>query len=367
MSITNKYLKVGIHRAVHDKVDSELEVYRKILQHNGVSYIDLDSSDTDFWKNVNDITHFIYKWTDTHLDHQIANAIIPVIQHQKKINCFPNWETSWHYDDKIKQTFLLKENGFPICESYVFYHKRQALEWIESAKYPLVIKLKNGAGSLSVFLIKSKRRARKFVNKMFGKGIMQTNLSFIHIARTLNFDPVTIFRYYTINFRNKHIIPEKQKLWLRHKNYIYFQKYLPDNKYDTRVTTAGNRAHAFRRFNRKNDFRASGSNVWDINPNKIDIRMVKIALDISKYFGFQAMAYDFLYDEEKEPQIVEISYLYGGAGYPDFMNGYWDENLNWREGRYWPQHFELMDFLEMPDLKLPNIETNTGYKKAKFI
>ncbi|MEW6506968.1 MAG: hypothetical protein AB1432_04390 [Bacteroidota bacterium] len=358
-------LLVGIHRAIHNKIDSDLEVYRQILSYNKISYINLDSSDIDFWNRLNDVTHFIYRWSHAHSDHQIANSIIPVIQYQKKIKCFPNWATSWHYDDKIKQTYLLKENGFPICQSFIFYHKKQAIDWVNSTSYPVVFKLKNGAGSLSVYIIDSKRKARSLLNRMFGSGILQTDVSFRYLAKTLNFDLQKIFRFYAINFRNRYYKPEKQNIWLRHKNYVYFQKFLPDNQWDTRVTTAGNRAHAFRRFNRKNDFRASGSNIWDINPANIDIRMVRIALDISKYLGFQAMAYDFLYDENKEPKIVEMSYLYGGAGHPDFMNGYWDEYLNWHEGRFWPQYFELMDLLDKPDLILPeNITAVSGYSKV---
>jgi hypothetical protein len=359
----NRNIKVGIQRAVHGKVDQELEVYKNILAYNGIPYVNLDAGANDFWKKLNEITHFIYKWSHIHLDHQIANAVIPVIQYHKRIKCFPNWETSWHYDDKVKQAYLLKENGFPVCDFYVFYHKQQAMEWINLTEYPVVFKLKHGAGSLSVFLIKSKQKARKIVNKMFGKGMLQTDVSFIHLAKTLNFDSMKMLRYYAINFRNRHILPEKQKFWLRHKNYIYLQKFMPANEWDTRVTTAGNRAHAFRRFNRQNDFRASGSNRWDINPDNIDIRMVKIALDISKYFGFQAMAYDFLYDENRGPKIVEMSYLYGGAGYPDFMNGYWDENLVWHKGRFWPQYFELIDLLEISDLAQPeDIAPESSYK-----
>jgi hypothetical protein len=81
---------------------------------------------------------------------------------------------------------------------------------------------------------------------------------------------------------------------------------------------------------------------------------------------FQAMAYDFIYDQKKQPVIVEMSYMYGGAGYPDFMNGYWDAQLNWIEGRYWPQHFELMDLLNRPDLKCPpDLDNSTNYRKVK--
>lgn len=358
---------VGIHRAIHDKVDPELEVYRKILKYNDVPYIELDSSDLDFWEKIQTITHFIYKWSHAHGDHQIANAIIPVIQYHYGKKCFPTWETSWHYDDKIKQTYLLQAYGFPICEGYVFYHKSKALQFVKTTELPLVFKLKNGAGSMNVQIVKTRKEAEKLVNKMFGDGLSQDKTSFLNVLKTLNFDFYKVFRFYGIKFRDNFIQKYRQKLWLRHKNYIYFQKFLPGNDFDTRVTTVGLRVHAFRRFNRKNDFRASGSNKWDIDPSHIDMRMVKIALDISKKFKFQSMAYDFLLDQNNAPKIVEMSYLYGGAGYPDFMNGYWDENLTWHSGRFWPQHFEMIDFLEIPDLKCPpDLDYDTNYKSVSI-
>jgi glutathione synthase/RimK-type ligase-like ATP-grasp enzyme len=81
------------------------------------------------------------------------------------------------------------------------------------------------------------------------------------------------------------------------KNYVYYQKYLPNNNFDTRVTVIGDRAFAFRRFNRTRDFRASGSGKIDYDMDSIDKRMIKIALETSEECGFQCMAFDFLYDE----------------------------------------------------------------------
>ena len=53
------------------------------------------------------------------------------------------------------------------------------------------------------------------------------------------------------------------------------------------------------------------------------------------------MAYDFIYDRQKQPRIVEMSYCFGD--YPEFSTGYWDESMNWHEGRFLPQYFELAD------------------------
>ena len=55
--------------------------------------------------------------------------------------------------------------------------------------------------------------------------------------------------------------------------------------YDTRVTVIGGRAFAFRRFNRDDDFRSSGSGKIDYNMEEIDKRMIKLALKVSKKDG----------------------------------------------------------------------------------
>jgi hypothetical protein len=115
----------------------------------------------------------------------------------------------------------------------------------------------------------------------------------------------------------------------------------------------GNRAQAFRRKNRDNDFRASGSKNNDLNPQKIDLNFVKLAFQISQKMGFQTMAYDFLYDENQKPAIIEISYAYPDRTLPH-CPGYWDSELNWHEGHFWPQYFHLVDALENPELKQPD-------------
>ncbi len=103
----------------------------------------------------------------------------------------------------------------------------------------------------------------------------------------------------------------------RHRNYVYFQRFLSDNEYDTRVWIIGNRAYAFKRFVRKNDFCASGSNIFDMNRESLDREMIEIAFEISEKLHFQSMNYDFIYDENQNPVLAEISYASGD--YPDFF------------------------------------------------
>src|SRR5690606_8889679 len=149
---------------------------------------------------------------------------------------------------KIRQYYLLKVSGYPVVESYIFWEKNHALEWSKKAEYPVVFKLKKGAGSSNVVLINNTVEAEKIIQRMFGKGMPPSGIKFKgRIKYTYNsLDKLIkgkIEKYILNKFRN--IEP---RTWQISKNYVLFQKFLPGNKYDTRVTTFDGKAFANRRF-----------------------------------------------------------------------------------------------------------------------
>lgn len=359
-------MKLGIYDVYEGLETPQLEIYKKILLYNNIEYKMINISDGDFWENILTFDKIMYKWQNNDNQHFLSNILRPVFE-SKKIDFYPNTNTTWHYDDKIKQYFLLKLHHAPLVESFIFFNRRKAQEFINHTSFPLVAKLNKGAGSSNVMLITKRKKAEKFIKKAFSrKGFYPTYFgSIFQLFKTKDYSIRKSITHYLKKIKRR-ISGNDELFWQRHKNYVFFQEYLSGNYFDTRVTTVGKRVHAFRRFVRKNDFRASGGEEWDINPEHIDKRMLKIALDISKKMKFQIMAYDFIYDKEKNPKIVEISYLFGQPGYPDFMNGYWDEELNWHEGRFWPQYFELVDLLKSPDLKCPVIDIPDKWLKNKI-
>jgi len=357
---------VGILKPFRNMHYSVIDVYKQILNYNSIDYIDLDINSKSFWSDIKKIDLFLAKIAHNDDDLALAAQIIPIINLFLNIPCFPDYNTVWHYDDKVKQYYLLKSMECPIIDAFVFWDKIEALKWAENTEYPVVFKLKGGAGSANVKLVKSYKQAKSLIKKSFGKGIHPYFFDLPGKFKAFNCDKKRLIKYLIKPIYNK-ITGKASPFpnYHRHRNYVYFQKYLPDNKYDTRVCILGERAYAFKRFVRKNDFRASGSNYYDMDRNTIDKNMLKIAFDISSKLKFQSMAYDFVYDENKNPLIAEISYTYGD--YPEFSNGYWDKNLIWHSGHYFPEYFELVDALHMPELKLPHIEINSPYKKAKML
>lgn len=44
---------------------------------------------------------------------------------------FPDFNTAWHFDDKLGQKYLLEAVGAPMASTWVFYEEQKALEWIQ--------------------------------------------------------------------------------------------------------------------------------------------------------------------------------------------------------------------------------------------
>jgi hypothetical protein len=63
-----------------------------------------------------------------------------------------------------------------------------------------------------------------------------------------------------------------------------------------------------------------------------DERCVKIAFEITSKLDLQVGAFDFVFDENNVPLIVELSYGFVSHVY-DPCVGYWDLNLVWHEGK----------------------------------
>ncbi len=350
-------MRVGIYD-LPDQNGNELvvnQVYAKILAHNGIPSVRLRVEQPDFWEQLRSLSLLIMRFQDYDSDLQLARDILPVIEEDYEIPCYPSLATGWHYDDKVRQYFRLKAHDFPMTESWVFYDRSAALEWADATPYPVVFKLRGGAGSANVILVKTPSQAKKLIRSMFGSGLYPKRLLTPGSVRIQHFDLYRELHRMAGNLYRRSKGVDTSPLWKLNKNYVLFQKFLPGNDWDTRVTVIGGRAFAFRRMVRDNDFRASGSGRINYEMDEIDMRCVEIALKISKKMHFQSMAYDFLINEAGEPEFCEISYTYLSSAV-HACPGYWDEALNWHEGNFWPEHLHLIDALGLPDLEAPDLD-----------
>ena len=263
-------------------------------------------------------------------------------QSGKKV--FPDFNTGWHFDDKLGQKYLLEAIGAPLVPTEVFYSKKEANYWAESTQYPKVFKLRGGAGSSNVKLVHSKSDAFKLINKAFGKGFPSYD-KWGNLKEEL--------RKFTINkgttrdvlksIRRLFVSTEFARIHGREKGYVLFQKFIPNNTFDIRIITIGDKAFGLKRLVRKGDFRASGSGFIEYEKEKIDERCVAIAFEVSANLNGQCVAYDFVFDEQNNPLIVEINYGFAHEAYFK-CPGYWDGQLNWHEESFNATHW-MIDLL----------------------
>jgi glutathione synthase/RimK-type ligase-like ATP-grasp enzyme len=346
-------MKIGLLLNSNNRLCSYSEKYREILIKNNISYVLLDPNSGSILDEIKECSHLLFRHSQGDTDLLIYETIYNIAQNIFHVKCSPNSETYWPYENKIKEFFLLKSHGFPIIDSNVFWNFDMAVKYLQTTKFPVVAKLSKGAGSSNVVIVNSIDDGLKIISQVFNNGVKphglnsRSNLSSLYKMGFLKYGKTRL----KSQLLGIGILKNKAEYteWQIQKDSILFQKYLPGNTFDTRITVIGKRALAFRRFVRKNDFRASGSGNFNIDQDKIDKRCLEIAFAVSKKLNFNSMAYDFIYDEDNQPYINEISYCFvDGAVHS--CPGYWDDKLSFHIGQTWPQYFQLSDFLAIDNL-----------------
>ena len=180
-------------------------------------------------------------WHWSHLDSRarlFAQQLTYSLE-KKGLKVFPDSRTCWHFDDKIAQKYLLECLQAPLVPSFVFYDKQKAIEWVNKTTFPKVFKLRGGAGSVNVKLVRKKAQAHKLIRKAFGKGfrpIDRINLlsdRIMKFKRNMTFSSLLLIAKGLVCF----IYPRyDDKMLKREKGYVYFQEFVPENNYDIRVT-----------------------------------------------------------------------------------------------------------------------------------
>lgn len=334
-------MKLAIHNSLSGFHPRWVEYCKK----NSIDYKIVDCYANDIIAQLHDCDGLMWHFSQSNSkDIVIAKQILFALQHTG-FKVFPDFKTAWHFDDKVAQKYLLEAINAPIVPSFVFFDKVQALNWAATTNFPKVFKLRGGAGSANVKLAENKKEAKLLIKQAFGRGFSQyeawSNLK----------ERVRKYKQGKTSLKNvgKGVLrlgyqPYFSKIIGKERGYAYFQEFIPNNDSDTRIILIDDKAFALKRMVRKGDFRASGSGEFYYAKEEFDERCVKIAFEINKKIKSQCIAYDFVFDQNNNPLIVEISYGFTPSGYRD-CPGYWDEQLKWYEEKFWPEDWMLNAFI----------------------
>lgn len=331
--------------AIHNSPSGFHPRWIEYCKRNKLDYKIVDCYANDIIAQLHDCDGLMWHFSQSNSkDIVVAKQILFALDHIG-FKVFPDFKTAWHFDDKVAQKYLLESINAPMVPTFVFYDKPQALIWASQATFPKVFKLRGGAGSANVRLAKNRKEANQLINKAFGKGFSQyegwSNLK--ERWRKYKQGKTSLKDVGKGVLRLGHE-PAFSKIKGKERGYAYFQEFMPNNDSDTRIIIIDGKAFALKRMVRKGDFRASGSGEFYYAKEEFDERCVKMAFDTNKQLKSQCVAFDFVFDTNRSPLIVEISYGFTPSGYRD-CPGYWDENLNWHQEKFWPEEWMVDSIL----------------------
>jgi glutathione synthase/RimK-type ligase-like ATP-grasp enzyme len=333
--------------AIHERTGSFSAGWAKRLSELGVDFDFLNAYDNGLISKLDEYDGFLWHWHQgDYRDQLIARSLLYAVERSGK-EVFPRIETSLYFDDKVAQKYLLEALKAPLVESYVFLDSPTALDWARSATYPKVFKLKGGAGSLNVKVVKNYKEAAVLIRRCFNKGfplidrIESLKDAVWRLRRDKSRDALWLIvqRIPRLFIRSR-----RERLLPRQAGYAYFQDFIPRADYDDRAVVIGNRCFCIRRHCRPGDFRASGSGLIEYDKNIFPNAMIRSAFSVASAINAQSLALDYVY-KDGNPVLIEVSYGFTADVYRP-CQGIWSSDLVWHDVQVEPEAFIVDDFIE---------------------
>jgi hypothetical protein len=332
--------------AIHSTSSSFSDEWINYCTVHKIDYMLVNCYSSDIINQLEGCDGLMWHWSQTDARAILfARQLIYSIERIGK-KVFPDSNACWHFDDKVGQKYLLEAIKAQLVPATVFYDKSQAQTWVKQTTFPKVFKLRGGASSVNVKLVHNVNQANRLIRKAFGKGFRPINRLNRLKDKILKFKRNRSLQDFLMIIKSilRLIYPSyDDRMIARERGYIYFQDFIPANKYDIRVLVVGKRAFGVKRIVRKNDFRASGSGNLVLAKEEIPIECVKTAFDLVDRLNVKSMGFDFVLNYGTV-LLLEMSYGFIARPYQS-CPGYWDNNLNWHAGSFIPEWLIIEDFI----------------------
>jgi len=307
------------------------DTWIEFCRENNIDYIIIDCYQPDVIEKLRDCDCLLWHFSNYVLpDMMIARSVLYSAKNMG-IRIFPDFESSWHFDDKVAETYLLESVNASIPASWMFYLHEDCAAWLKSkAQFPLIAKLRCGSGSHNVKLLKTRTQALKYSSRMFKKGFKtQPHLIFKAKSQLMSSRSFSV-----VKARMKRI-PEflrtlsRAKMFPKEHGYVFFQEFIPNDGYDLKIVVIGDKLSFIGRHTRKGDFRASGGGNLFFEKKLVTKSIISSAFETSDRLGFACMGYDYVVDKnDGTGKIVEISYGFSHTALLE-AGGYFDRGGEW--------------------------------------
>lgn len=313
--------KIGVHKDATEVgnyhiLGSHFLRYERFLDFNSIPYKVIDLKRSNWIEQCKDLDILIAPYSSEPSRLSEIQAKAGMLEKFHNVLCYPAAKDLWSYEDKLRIFYLFREYGFNHAKTFVTNDYDEAVTFVKTAKYPLVSKIRTGSGSRGVELVKDASQAMRIVKQSFGLG-----------RRVL----------WTYSFE---------------KDYVYFQEFAHDSTYDLRIFIVGDVIAGYRRRMRGDDFRASGSRIFDRSLFPED--MIQTSLAVKEKWDTPVLAVDYMdTNNSTEHKIIEASISFG-LDYPHYLEHdgkrvfyvQTPDGIKLHEGSFWVQDFIMIEMMK---------------------
>ena len=258
---------------------------------------------------------------------QLYDERIWILEKELNYFIFPKAEEIFIYENKRFFSFWLMANRIPHPETHIFYHHKEAENYLEKTNFPVIAKVNIGASGRGVSIIKSYDEAMQYLADAFSDkgawqrsgpnlekgGLMQRGLYYIwHPGRIRK--KMEVYKVLNHNVQ---------------KGFVLFQKFIPHD-YEWRVVRIGDSFFAHKKL--KIGEKASGTLLKNYdNPPESIFNFVREITDRHRFFS---QSVDVFETKEGNYLVNEMQCIFGQSdAYQMLVNGvpgrYRYENEAW--------------------------------------
>lgn len=303
-------------------LDHELWV-KSIKQSEDIESYDVVDISTDTW--LEELTNKEYDLIlmrppgKTELFKRIFDERIQLIKQYLPTPVYPSVDEILLYENKRYLSEWLKINELPHPETHVFFHKSEAIAYInENSFFPIIAKTNIGASGNGVVSITNKDEAFDYVNKAFSIGIRSKTGPKLKKGSILRKIKKVIFRKGFLKQRLKDYQPTILDIQF---HYVIFQKFIA-HEFEWRVVRIGDSYFAHKKMAKNGKASGTLQKGYDEVPQSL-FNFIK---KVTEKHHLTSVAIDVF--EQNESYLINEIQCYFGQSDPFQML------VNGKPGRY---------------------------------
>lgn len=318
--------------AIHASTTGFTKRWIEHCERHGIHYGLVDVLASDFMEQIRGYDALF--WHASHEDARHMLVALPLMSALQSagVRVFPSPSQLWHFDDKLAQHYFFQAHGFPTPTTTVHFDRRKALQHLENASFPLVMKLRRGSASSNVFLLQSRSKGERLIRKAFSSGFPLYNVRSRYADKLSKTRTPVQKAGILAKWAIRSVFPPPySRQSARERGYVLLQEFVTNPGEDVRVVVVGDRAVALKRKVRFGDFRASGSGLIDFPDAALNPEFIRLAFEIASTLGARSMGIDFLKSLSGAIYVVEMSYGFPSEDFLDGASGTWSRSLEFIE------------------------------------